>query len=474
MLYDFFICHASEDKESFVRPLAEALRRENLEVWYDEFALKLGDSIRRSLDKGLNQSRFGVVVLSKAFFDKQWTQYELDGFVEREMKGRDKVILPIWHGITHADVLKYSPSLTGRKAVLSSMGMEKVVQEILDVLRPQGSPLIIARDTLLAWGITPPVITDPYWLEVVEASNRLPGFGAQIPVESTWLRWGFPLPEKEDGVIQWGERLAWTAMQMNWVKSADEIPITPLTHPKELLHFIHSHPGLFETCFDSPGLVAEYAPQLTIPGFGGDLEQSLEEEYQRSCRKVEQRHSFNPSYGSALTIDGQPPLCEEEWSLRHPTFGNHDSMQVAHAYFSGGIFGPLVSPYEETDHLFWLLSTTSSWLPDNIHAYLLKGMTENRLWTWGYIGNREKLDWENSGELARAIFDSTDGKQFEWTEQMKNDLIHRIKLSVKTLGLPDTIEEMFEHLINYNPPQRLITSEKRTKRAIREREAKDR
>src|SRR5262245_14469770 len=101
MLYDSFIYHASEYKEHFVRPLAEALRKENLEVWYDEFALKLGDSIRRSLDKGLSQSRFGVVVLSNAFFDKQWTQYELDGFVEREMKGRDKVILPIWHGITH-------------------------------------------------------------------------------------------------------------------------------------------------------------------------------------------------------------------------------------------------------------------------------------------------------------------------------------------------------------------------------------
>lgn len=47
------ICHASEDKGTFVRPLANALRDRNVEVWYDEFSLKLGDSIRRSLDKGL-------------------------------------------------------------------------------------------------------------------------------------------------------------------------------------------------------------------------------------------------------------------------------------------------------------------------------------------------------------------------------------------------------------------------------------
>ena len=79
MLYDLFICHASEDKAGFVLPLADALRGQHVEVWYDEFSLKLGDSIRQSLDRGLKQSRFGIVVLSKAFFDKQWPQYELDG-----------------------------------------------------------------------------------------------------------------------------------------------------------------------------------------------------------------------------------------------------------------------------------------------------------------------------------------------------------------------------------------------------------
>jgi hypothetical protein len=115
------------------------------------FSLRLGDSIRRALDKGLKQSRFGIVVLSKAFFDKQWPQYELDGLVEREMKGKDKVILPVWHGVKHNDVMRYSPCLAGRRAVSSADGIEKVVHEILAVVHPQGSPLIIARDTLLDW-----------------------------------------------------------------------------------------------------------------------------------------------------------------------------------------------------------------------------------------------------------------------------------------------------------------------------------
>jgi hypothetical protein len=113
------------------------------------------------------------------------------------------------------------------------------VDEILEVVRPQGSPLIAARDMLLEWGVTPPVITDRYWLEVVEASNRVPGFGAVIPEDSGWNRWSFPLPQKDSGTASWGERLAWTAMQMHWVKTAEKIPITPVTPPKDVIG-IHS------------------------------------------------------------------------------------------------------------------------------------------------------------------------------------------------------------------------------------------
>jgi hypothetical protein len=126
VLYDVFICHASEDKDPFVRPLAQALQAEHVEVWFDEFSLKLGDSIRRSIDKGLRQSRFGIVVLSPAFFEKNWPQYELDGLVEREMKGKDKIILPLWHSVTHDHVTQYSPALAGRKAVSSEREFKRL------------------------------------------------------------------------------------------------------------------------------------------------------------------------------------------------------------------------------------------------------------------------------------------------------------------------------------------------------------
>ena len=62
-----------------MRPLAERLVSAGLKVWYDDFSLKVGDSLRRSLDEGLSKSRFGVVILSPSFFKKEWPQKELDG-----------------------------------------------------------------------------------------------------------------------------------------------------------------------------------------------------------------------------------------------------------------------------------------------------------------------------------------------------------------------------------------------------------
>ncbi len=128
-LWDFFICHASEDKEDFVRHLAEELRSADFRVWYDEFALHVGDNLRRSIDRGLSQSRFGVVVLSPSFFAKEWPQRELDGLFSREIEGR-KVILPIWHNLDEDEVTRYSPTLAGRLAIKSDRSLQEIVTDL--------------------------------------------------------------------------------------------------------------------------------------------------------------------------------------------------------------------------------------------------------------------------------------------------------------------------------------------------------
>lgn len=132
--YDVFISHASEDKDTVVRPLASLLRDAGLDVWYDEFELRIGDSLRQKIDQGIANARFGIVVLSPAFFAKGWTNYELDGIVTAQITGK-QIILPIWHDVTHDDVMAYSPSLAGRKAALTAQtSLEDLASEITEVV----------------------------------------------------------------------------------------------------------------------------------------------------------------------------------------------------------------------------------------------------------------------------------------------------------------------------------------------------
>src|SRR6266536_3325773 len=134
-VYDVFISHATEDKEDIVRPLANALVAQGLRVWYDEFELRIGDSLRRKVDAGLAQSRFGVVVLSHAFFSKNWPQYELDGLVTREMSGQ-QVILPLWHRITKGELMSRSPSLADKVArSTADLTVDEIAAEIAGIIR---------------------------------------------------------------------------------------------------------------------------------------------------------------------------------------------------------------------------------------------------------------------------------------------------------------------------------------------------
>ncbi len=132
--YDVFISHASEDKDAFVRNLAQKLKENSVRVWYDEFTLKLGDSLRESIDRGLAGSRYGLVILSHHFFSKDWPQRELNGLFAT-MKTGDHRILPIWHELSAEEVQKYSPILSDLLAVKSSEGVDVVVQKILEVCK---------------------------------------------------------------------------------------------------------------------------------------------------------------------------------------------------------------------------------------------------------------------------------------------------------------------------------------------------
>lgn len=136
--WDVFISYARENREPFVMKLVTSLRILGLSVWYDEFNISPGDSIRSAIDEGIAKSRFGVVILSKAYFGKKkfWTKVELDALFTQETPNK-KVILPVWHELTFKQISKYSPIMASRDPLRSSEGVKNISKNIRKEVKPK-------------------------------------------------------------------------------------------------------------------------------------------------------------------------------------------------------------------------------------------------------------------------------------------------------------------------------------------------
>jgi hypothetical protein len=71
--FDLFLSYSSKDR-SVVKLLAERLRKDGLNVWFDEWVLKSGDNILLKLEEGLEQSRVLVLCMSANAFESDWAQ----------------------------------------------------------------------------------------------------------------------------------------------------------------------------------------------------------------------------------------------------------------------------------------------------------------------------------------------------------------------------------------------------------------
>lgn len=137
MVYDVFISHAYEDKDSFVNELVDELMKQGILVWYDDKDTAWGSSLREEIDKGLRLSKFGIVVLSPSYIadGKYWTKQELNGLFQMESieSGR---ILPIWHQLTKKEVAKYSPMIADRKSMTTAiLTPGEIAEEFAKILK---------------------------------------------------------------------------------------------------------------------------------------------------------------------------------------------------------------------------------------------------------------------------------------------------------------------------------------------------
>lgn len=116
--FDVFLAYAADDSKKFARGLAKALSNRGVRVWFDEDQIQVGDNAFLRIGEGLNASRFGLVILSPHFFERNWAEQELRAMLQRESEDR-AVVLPIWHGVSLDEVQRFAPELAMKRALSS-------------------------------------------------------------------------------------------------------------------------------------------------------------------------------------------------------------------------------------------------------------------------------------------------------------------------------------------------------------------
>lgn len=135
---DVFISHATEDKDEVARPLAEALQSRGVSIWFDELSIGWGQPIHRAIEQGIANARFGLVIISAKFMEKQWTQAELDGLYGRQMGQPDGsgIILPVWHRVTADEVQSKLPMIASLKALNTGVSsIEDIADEVARLVK---------------------------------------------------------------------------------------------------------------------------------------------------------------------------------------------------------------------------------------------------------------------------------------------------------------------------------------------------
>jgi len=128
--YDAFISHAVEDKIPIANELCAKLEMAGLKIWYSGKELGVGDSIEKTIEKGLNRSRYGIVIFSPTYLSKNWTIREFYTLLAKEIE-EHKVILPVLYNVTLDELKNKDLVMADRFAVNADMGIDFVAERLV-------------------------------------------------------------------------------------------------------------------------------------------------------------------------------------------------------------------------------------------------------------------------------------------------------------------------------------------------------
>lgn len=109
--YDVFISHANKDKEDYVDLLNASVKRLGINIFYDTDVLSWGDNWKQMILEGTQKSEFAIIVISRNFFGREWTERELAELLARQNENKQKIVLPLLHGISLDELKEKYPEL---------------------------------------------------------------------------------------------------------------------------------------------------------------------------------------------------------------------------------------------------------------------------------------------------------------------------------------------------------------------------
>ena len=138
-LRDVFLCHAWDDRLGAAKELHDLLEARGVSVWFSEKDVGLGVPLLRAIDKGLANSRVGIVLVTPAFLRR----IAAEGIAEKELSAllaRDRLV-PIVHETTYEALRDVSPLLGSRS------GLDTAEEPMADVAAKLAE--LVAVPTLL-------------------------------------------------------------------------------------------------------------------------------------------------------------------------------------------------------------------------------------------------------------------------------------------------------------------------------------
>lgn len=130
--YDAFLSYASEN-EQIASEIVGSLKSKGFKIWYAPLTLNVGEKLLDSIEDGLKNSNSGILLISKEYINKGWTNYELD-ILLRDYIEKSKNLFPIWHEISREAIDAWHRGLAGICALDTNLGLPMLSSKLTHAL----------------------------------------------------------------------------------------------------------------------------------------------------------------------------------------------------------------------------------------------------------------------------------------------------------------------------------------------------